>query len=331
MTKLIPLILLLTGCPSGKDIDTDEPASPWNMLADQVPGGMMLAAWSSGDEALIVGGDLGGGKGGLARYDGHSLCVEEEVTDQTLWWIHGNRTGEWYAVGDNGTILHEVDGERTREDVPTDSTLYGVWDEGDRVWAVGGLPWDDQKGEIWLKENGTWTLFAGDLPKVLFKVWKGWSVGDGVAYFIDSETMILEERHPPEEARLLTVRGSSEEDVWAVGGSFTPVVLHWQEGAWQAVEVKTECVYQPLNGVWTDAGEDVWIAGHFGTTSRFDGTEWTCPSFPLTSEHFHAVWKHGNEVLWLGGNLFGSSNNYGTIASYSDGNTPQIIEATACD
>ena len=83
--------------------------------------------------------------------------------------------------------------------------------------------------------------------------------------------------------------------------------------------------------MWTDDGEDVWIAGHFGTTSRFDGTEWSCPSFPLTSEHFHAVWKHQDEVLWLGGNLFGSSNNYGTIAIYSQDTSVKHLEASTCE
>jgi hypothetical protein len=327
---VVVLTLFLVACP-GKD-DTDLPHSPWNIVADQVEGGMMLAGWSNGDELLIVGGELGGGAGAIARYDGTRLCVEDDAADDTLWWIHGHQKDNWYAVGANGLILHEVDGVRTREDVPTDSTLYGVWDDGERTWAVGGLPWDDQKGEIWLREDGAWTLFAGELPNVLFKIWKGWVVGDGVAYFIDSETMTLEERHPPEAARLLTVRGVSEDDVWAVGGLQSPVFLHWTNGAWEKAETDPKCVYQPLNGVWTDENEKVWIAGHFGTMASFDGSNWNCPELPISSEHFHAVWKHNDEVVWLGGNLFSSSNNYGTIAKFdSEQSQSTLIEASTCD
>ena len=165
---------------------------------------------------------------------------------------------------------------------------------------------------------------------MLFKVWNGWFVGDSVAYYWNGDS--LEARPPPDSARLLTVRGESAEDVWAVGGLSTPVFLHWHDGAWEEIDIEPRCVSQPLNGVWTDAGERVWLAGHFGTAAAYDPetTQYECEEPPMTSEHFHSVWKHGDEVLWSGGNLFSSGDNYGTIGRYGDAVRP-ITDVPACD
>jgi len=312
--------------------DTGSAYSPFSVFADQIPGGTLLGAWSSGDELLMVGGDLGldGSDtiGNLVRWDGATLCVEEGVTDATLWWIHGPREGEWYAVGAKGRILHEVDSVRTDESVPTDSTLYGVWvAEDGRVWAVGGDPRGTLLGEIWLREAGTWSLFAGALPGTIFKVWDRWFVGDGVVYHLEGDALV--EHNPPDVTKLLTVRGRADDDVYAVGGSSNPALLHWDGLAWSSVEVDLTCTGQPLNGVWTAPGEDVWIAGNTGAMARWDGAEWTCPFPPITFEHFHAVWSHGGDWWWAGGNLFSPGGNYGTIGRWSE-SAPELHTVEAC-
>lgn len=302
--------------PTDTDTGSDEPT--FEIVLDQVPGGTLLSAWSDGDDLVMVGGDIslaGGLTANLVRRAGESWCVEEEIADRTLWWIHGPRTGEWYAVGEEGRILHEVDGVRTREDVPTAATLYGVWSGDDgRVWAVGGDARYTLLGEVWLRDGGTWTLFAGDLPGVLFKVWGEWIVGDGLSYRIIGDT--LAEQAVPDGARLLTTRGRSDDDVWAVGGSSNPTLLHWEGTDWAPVDVDPHCSGQPLNGVWTAPGEDVWIAGNSGSMGWFDGTTWECSFPPITDESFHAVWKHGEDVFWAGGNLLSPGDNYGTVAHY---------------
>jgi hypothetical protein len=53
------------------------------------------------------------------------------------------------------------------------------------------------------------------------------------------------------------------------------------------------------------------------------------PEWPVSSEHFHSVWGHGDELLWAGGNLFSGGNNYGTIGRYGSGH--KSLEATPCD
>ena len=295
----------------------------WSLLADNVGKGVLLSAWSNGDEVIMVGGDMDGGPGVLARYDGERLCTEANVADRALWWIHGPREGEWYAVGEAGRVVHEKDGTRERIDIPTEATLFGVWATDTAVIAVGGYP-AEGRGEIWIYQGaGSWTALATELPDTVFKIWEEWAVGMDILYQVDAPTLISY----PAMGRLLTVRGRDADDVWAVGGFTSSLVIHWDGTTW--TEQDSTGVGQPLNGVWTAPGEDVWVAGNFGTTMFFDGTDWRMPSLPITSEHFHAVWGHGDEVLWMGGNLFSTSGNYGTIARFAD--APKTLEPAPCD
>jgi hypothetical protein len=339
------LALTLLACPGGpSDSGTDSSSPPtgpgFHLVADELSSGMMLSSWSDGDTLLTVGGDLGDGPGSITRLTGSDLCVEDNAHDRGLWWIHGPREGEWYAVGFAGRILHSVDGVRTVEDVETDATLYGVWAEQDgTVWAVGWTGTGTNQGEIWKRTEGAWSLHTGGLPGALFKVWDGWIVGDEQIYqlvgdeFVSHDTVWLlgeddalyEETVTADLARgwtgvrLLTVRGrNNTDDVWAVGGDFSSLMLHYDGDRW--VEITTEGVGQPLNGVWTGPDQDVWVAGHFGTTGAWSSeTEsWRMPSIPVTTQHFHGVTQHAGEVFWVGGNLFSAGNNVGTLARYGE-------------
>ncbi len=331
------LAIAMTGCDGSTAIkdtssggsspggdDTGSSSSPWSILADNVGKGVLLSAWSNGPEVIMVGGEMGGGPGMLVRYDGTTLCTEDAVTDRALWWIHGDREGEWYAVGEAGTALHVVDGTRTRIDIPTQAHLYGVWATEEQVIAVGGDPIAGT-GEVWeYQGDGDWIALATDLPGTVFKIWDKWVVGVDVLYELNPPDLTA---HTP-MGRLLTTRGRAEDDVWAVGGLTSSLVAHWDGLEW--TEQDSTGVGQPLNGVWTEEGEDVWVAGNFGTMAAWDGTQWQMPDFPLTSEHFHAVWGHNDEVLWMGGNLFSSSgSNYGTIARYGPSSTP--MEPVPCE
>lgn len=314
------LVASMSGC--------GESATPpgFSILAKQVPGGMLLAVASVGDEAIFVGGQLNGGKGFLARYSGESLCVERDVSDRALWWIHSSGASEWYAVGEKGTIIHSLGGVRTDESVPTDSVLYGVYDAGDRVIAVGGDVFGTKEGEVWVKDDGTWTQLASGLPGVAFKVWEDFIVGDGIAYKVVGDS--LEEHFPPDGAKLTTVTGRGANDIYAVGGTARPVMLHWDGSDWSNVEVDSLCADQGLNGVWTEAGTGVWFAGSFGKLGEYINPDWNCPTDFLTQETFHGVVGFGDEILWAGGNFFEIGGNYGTIGRYGEGD--KTLSATDC-
>ncbi len=305
----------------------DDGEASFTLVADQIPGGVLLGAISDGDEAIFVGGALGGGAGIIAHYNADGLCIEEDASERALWWIHSARPGEWYAVGEAGTIIHSLNGVRTVETVTTGATLYGVWDAGDRVLAVGGDVRGTGLGEVWVKEGGTWSLLAGDLPGVVFKIWDKWLVGNSVAYHLEGDTLV--ERFPPANTSLLTVVGRSDEDVWAVGGITSPTVLHWNGSDWDSVAVDFACAgNNGLNGIWTAPDEDVWVAGFFGTMASYGDESWDCPQAPPTYEHYHVVVKHGDEMLWGGGNLLNPSNSFGTIGRYGKGE--RMLQPTVC-
>ncbi len=285
----------------------------FSIMADAIPQGVLLSAWTDSDVLLMVGGELGSA-GILARYDGVGLTVEEDVADGALWWIHGPRDGEWYAVGESGIILHNVDGERIREDVDTDATLFGVYAMGERVWAVGGNV-ATGTGEIWLRLGGVWSLFAGDLPGLMFKTWEGWFVGHGQAYRLgDGDELIS---YAVGGERLVTVRGrEAGSDAWAVGGSTGAVLMHFEGQEWVGVD---QSLGQPLNGVWTAPDEALYVAGNSGLAAFCQDGEWVRPEVLLTTEVLHAVWPFGDEVIWVGGNLLTSGGDYhGTILRYGE-------------
>lgn len=313
MTRIFLGVLLVAGCKGPGDDDTDDTDSEpgfSSLLLDAAPEtGMLLGAWSDGDEAIIVGGDFAG-IGRITRYNGERFCVEATEYPAVLWWVHGRSEGDWYAVGENGTVVHESAGARTRDDIPTTYTLFGVYDDGTDVWAVGGDVRNTQQGEIWRKPaGGAWELVLGEINGVMFKAWNGWFVGDGKAYWWDGSQLV--ERHPPNDAKLLTVSGT-EDQVWAVGGVATPVLLEWGGTDWIDHPVAPACAgNQGLNGVWTD-GTDVLTAGFNGAAGLFDG-DWNCDIPPLTQDHFHVAWKHGEQNLWMGGDFFSFGDNHGTV------------------
>lgn len=299
----------------------------WGDMAGQFGEGMLLSAWTDSGEVLMVGGDLKGGAGMLARYDGSELCYESEVTERALWWVHGPRDGEWYAVGEAGTVLHEVDGSRTREDLPTDATLFGVYAAGeDHVWAVGGDV-ESNRGEIWHRSGGSWELEQGEIEGIVFKVWENWFVGTEVLMHLEGDDLV----DIGTEERLTTVRGRADDDVYAIGGSVAVDLLHWDGSTWDPVELSGS--WGVGTGVFTEAGSDeVWLCGTGGFVGVYNDAseELTTPDFPFTSETFHAVWPYGDEVLFVGGNFLTSGTDYySMLGRYGPGE--KTVTPTECD
>ncbi|MEE2829809.1 MAG: hypothetical protein VX498_11530 [Myxococcota bacterium] len=304
------------------------------LFVDGEEGGMLLSAWTDGDQVLAVGGQLDDTGGLLVERRDEGWCSDDSIADRPAWWIHGSEPGRWFAVGAAGLILHHEDGTTVDESVETDATFYGVWDEGDRVWAVGGDVWGDRLGDLWLREDGSWQLVDDQFPGVLFKMWENWIVGDGVAYQVLADGS-LESRPLPGAEKLVTVRGRSETDVWAVGGLSGALVMHWNGSEWTSVPVDPFCTSQPLNGVWTAPGEEVWIAGMAGTMGRWDGERWDCadlrqgdPLRDLSKADFHAVWPgEDGEMLWFGGNFFARGDNMFSLGRHGEGSSPAGISS----
>jgi hypothetical protein len=284
---------------------------------------MFLSGHADDAGVIVVGGNVNADQGLVARWENNVLCVEADAAaDGTLWWADGTATG-WVAVGTHGVVLREADGVRSRDDIDTTATLFGVWMEGDTTWAVGGDV-GAIRGEIWRQPAGEpWELVLGDLEALLFKAWNGWFIGDGVAWYWNGTE--LEERHPPDGVRLLTMHGVSADDTWAVGGRTNAVILRYTDGAWSQPTMDPRCLHAPLSGVWVDADGVPWVAGHNGIAASWQDDAWVCDSPPITAEHFHGVIGAGEQVLWMGGNLLSATDNYGTLATWPSSAGPNEV------
>ena len=318
MERIAPLAmaLLLTGCP--------EPEPDWSIPLEGGPGGMMLTAYSDGDELIFGGGMLDGTEGSLLRRSAAGDWCVEVVADRPVWWMHGAAEGTYYGVGERGLILRFDGGTITDESVATDANLFGVWDDGDRVWAVGGDVIANT-GEIWVREGGVWSVWEDSIDGVVFKVWQDWFVGTGIAFQREGDELV--DRTPEPPARLLTVRGRADDDVYAVGGDAFPVLLRWDGAAWTEMAVDVTCASGGLTGVWTAPGEDLWVTGMSGAMARFDGTDWACPDFAMTFDHFHAAWLHDGEAWFAGGDFFDNGDNHATLGIWGTSTVPAAIGA----
>lgn len=298
------------------------PEPAYSVLLEGVPGGTGLGAWDDGAQLWVVGGQLDGSAGSLSTYDGARWCVEEEVAERPLWWIHGAGPGRWTAVGEAGTVLHGQDGARTRDDVPTALTLFGVWTGADGTQRVVGGDVDAQTGELWRRDPAGWTLEAST-PGPAFKIWERWVVGEGFAWHLEDGAWV--DRSPPDSPKLLTVRGRADDAVWAVGGQQQALLLAWDGAAWAEVDIDPFCASQPLAGVYTAPGEPLWITGMSGAMGLLDEEGWVCPELPVGYDSFHAVWPFGEEVLAIGGNLFERGGNTTTVGRYGPERGPVAL------
>ena len=126
------------------------------------------------------------------------------------------------------------------------------------------------------------------------------------------------------------MRGAHNDDVWAVGGANAAAVLHWHDGAWETID--TTGLSNPLMGVWTDMDEDVWVAGLSGTVGyrNAHAYSWRTPTTQLDPAHYRSVWKHEDEIYFLGGNLLDTEGPWtGSILRY--GTTPGLAQIVDCE
>lgn len=139
-----------------------------------------------------------------------------------------------------------------------------------------------------------------------------------LSYTADGAPMPLIRARPRRVVRGLW--GSSERDVWAVGGSRTatgslePQILHWNGSQWAYVSAPPGAYI--LSAVWGRAPDDIWAVGgvpNRGTTPgsvavlRIDGSSWRSVELPAPVPIYAtAVTGSGSTDVWIA--LTGTSN-----------------------
>jgi hypothetical protein len=167
------------------------------------------------------------GWGGIYKWDGFNWAYEpvppgSQVND--VWAT----VDDAYAVGENGLILHRINGEKGWEAMtsPTNLALFAIG--GATVldlWAVG------QDGVLLNFDGAVWTEQTRFTGQSLWDVWgiqnnAVYTVGSsGVAYKWDSE--IWTPLPTGVDNVLYAVHGASGTDVWAVGNR--GMAIHYTE------------------------------------------------------------------------------------------------------
>lgn len=107
------------------------------------------------------------------------------------------------------------------------------------------------------------------------------------------------------DGALLSVWGTSENDVWSVGGDAT--VLHWDGSAWDTLDAQSD---GDLWWVFGFAGGPVYVGGSGGRILRHDGSfeEMETPS---ATPAVFGIWGCSQDDVWaVGGNIGGGAGGF---------------------
>ncbi len=229
-----------------------------------------------------------------------------------VWgYLSPQSTHKFYAVGENGTIIHFDGSIWTTTGKPTEENLYGIWgSSGTDIFAVGD-------NSTIVRYNGSWTNITDHgLPAVnLRDVWGSsandvYAVGEGgfiahydgttwtqVTHSLTSETLhgiwgnasnnyvavgeegtILRYNGSwskvtpcPTIEDLSEIWGSASNNIYAVGASGT--IIHYGDSGWE--EITSSPTAANLRGIWGSSADNIFAVGEIGTILYYDGTNWT--------------------------------------------------------
>ncbi len=298
------------------------PRFDWQADLSMLPEAV-LSVWvaPSGDQAIAVGG----GSGGAVIFEwngGPSWSAPLLPESGLLWWAWAEPGGTAWAVGEDATVLAREPGgpwQRAAVDgaVPPSVALYGVWGAGGDVWVVGGSvnaasPPPNAiahfDGTVWTAED------TGALPEeAIFKVW-GTSAGDVWVVGVDGlighrgGDGVWIAHDSGSEARLIALMGRASDEVYAVGGDSTGVVLKWDGVDWSEFAQTGEA----LSAIWTAPGRALFVGGNRGFLGRYGGSDGGDPdparfdsARPALDVDFHCMSGGNDRVVAVGADLLG--------------------------
>lgn len=331
VTFAVLALVTVAGCGGDDDggdtptfsgqVEIDGPGVSDDGFLDRV----VLSAW--GDSATSVyfaGGGLGVVLDGdpvpglFMHWDGQDF-EELGAVDSTLWWVFGLDDDDVWAVGEEGTIVHWDGAELTTTTAPVSSTLSGVWGTSSSdLWAVGGktsgeaelndmilhCTGDCTSGDSWVQvEPGEVT--GGSY----FKIWGSadddvFLVGEnGTIQHWDGDAWTAQDSGVDET--LVTVAGTSADDVWAVGGFAEGILLHSDDGGETWEPDDSIAFGLGLTGVDTRASGDVFVVGLNGQRARLEDGTWADHSTEAPHVDLHSIWidPTGESGFAVGGNF----------------------------
>jgi len=238
--------------------------SSWSSASTPAPTSVAapihLASWQSeAGDLYAVGIDAGPGvpdrSGILEHWDGTRWERIDVGFTPPLWGVWGTRSGELFAVGDRGAIVHGTGPTAPVRPSPTGTNLRGVWGSGpDDVFASG----DD--GTILHWDGATWQQMTSGVNVALAGIWGN---GPGNVFVVGDEGVIVHWNgaswSPMQSGTswmLWDIWGSASDDVYAVGEVGT--ILHWDGARWSTLPSGTTGYLSHVDG---SSASDVFVAG----------------------------------------------------------------------
>jgi hypothetical protein len=179
--------------------------------------------------------------------------------------------------------------------------LTGVWGtSATDIWAIGGDS-NDAGNTVKHFQGTQWqdmtTGSKGDL-------WWVYGFPGGSTFFGGANGLILrykdgqfEAMDTPGDATVYGIWGTSEKDLWAVGGNVGSGAFAWRyDGtSWTNVEGFPPVLVnsQSLFKVWGSSADDVWMVGTEGTILHYDGNRVTQVKSGTTRDLFTVSGREG--------------------------------------
>lgn len=209
---------------------------------------------------------------------------------------------EGWAAGEQGMLLHYIDGHWERVQAPGLSPLASLFtlrfSDPAHGW-LSGLSYDDQgalQGLLLKYESGTWSLFPappnlGFREIAILSTYEAWAVSSGgriFHYTIPEGSAVAEWQNvaSPTGYPLNGLTMRSTKDGWAVG-NFGTILRFSQVGAeteptWKEVasgtqNLLTRVAYDPHDP------RQAWAIGEKGTILKYDGVRWQQVYAPTTA------------------------------------------------
>lgn len=342
-------IVVAVGCSDDGSPATAKPVV-WHAVASDDDAGAFYGVWSaSPNDVWIVGGEAS--KAVVRHFDGSTWSRRDPPLQQKLRWVHGDGAGSVIVVGDGGSAALWKNGAWAA--IPTghdQAVLWGAWLAADgQAWAVGGVEGAANAGDtsdtlLLLHHDPTthdvhpWKLVPlpnrAGWPKSaesrLFKIWRDtpsgqfFAVGGGsLAMRTDSAGAWQAGVADPSGASLFTVHGRSANDVWAIGGLFGALIVHFDGSAWHEVEAPSDA---PLlvQGIAVQPDGVVDIAGAAGFTARRSTKGVWTSSVIETTANLHGIRHDGTRTWAVGGDIQVDKADHHGMIFCDDARVPAI-------
>lgn len=248
----------------------------WDFIGALSPGTTLQAAWGSGANYRVLGGDNAALWHYNFSWNPEPAPVNNNITD--MW---GFAPDDIWAVGLGGVVIHWNGALWEEAETPASGSVRAIWGRtGQTIIAAG------DNGEI-LEYNGeVWELLAQSTDQNLrgvhgFDNGDVWAVGANGTIMRRGQLGWVRTRIDPQvyadgsieeyTQNLLCVWGATPDEVWASGE--TGALFRYDGTSWKFYE---EAGFgRTLRGIWGLAADDLWAVGNSGHVIHYDGERWS--------------------------------------------------------